>query len=279
MVSKRSLSLCAGLFFIVSILALSGCGSSDAVKQETGEERFRHAKLLYDDGDYLEAINEFTVITLQNQGSTFAADAQFYLAESRLKRGEYLLAAFEYQVLKRNYPASQRVAEGQYKVGLCYYLLSPRSSLDQQYTRKAIDELQAFVEYYPADTLVSAASAKIREMNGRLAKKQFETASLYSVMQYYRAALLSYDEIIEKFHDTEYAPLAYQNKAELLMTRRHYREAGEEIDRFLAKYPNTVLRSRMMELKAKADDEIKKGNNVDSGAPVQRPVIPDTPQL
>ncbi len=264
---------------IASLVGIPGCGSSDAVRQPTGDDRFQHAKALFDDADYLEAINEFTVITLQNQGSSFAADAQFYLAESRFQRGEYLLAAFEYQVLRRNYTASPRGGAAQYKIGLCYHHLSPKSFLDQQYTRKAIDELQAFVEYYPTDSLVADASSKIRELNTRLAKKQFETATLYTSMDYYKSALLSFDEIIERYHDTDYAPLSYQAKAELLMTRRHYREAQEEINRFLTKYPNSVLRRTMDDLRTKTEVEIKNGNNVDSGTPRKKPMLQDNPQL
>jgi len=258
---------------------LAGCGSSEAVKELTADDRFKHAKALYDDRDYLEAINEFTVITLQNQGSSVAPEAQYYLAECRFDRGEYLLAAFEYQVLRRNYPASPRVGDAQYKLGLCYYNLSPRSSLDQEYTRKAIDEFQSFVEYYPQNQNVPDADAKIKELTIRLAKKQYDTARLYSVMEYYKAALMSYDEVIEKYHDTEYAPLAYEGKIDLLMSRHHYREAKEEIDRFLAKNPNSVLRNRFETQAKTAEREIQLGNNVESGAtPVQRP-LPEPPQL
>lgn len=265
---------------VLSLLVLSGCGgSSEAVKEMTPEQRFSHAKELFDDKDYLDAINEFTVITLQNQGSAVAPEAQYYLAECRFDRGEYLLAAFEYQVLRRNYPASPRVADSQYKLGLCYYELSPKSALDQSYTRKSIDELQAFVEYYPKDPKVPDADAKIKEMTLRLAKKQYETAHLYSVMEYYRAAMMSYDEVIEKYHDTEYAPLAYQGKIDLMMSRRHYREAKDEIDKFLSRYPNSVLKSRFEDLRKKAEREIQLGNNVDSGTTPAQRVMPESPQL
>lgn len=265
---------------LVSMLLLSGCGgTTQAVKEMTPEQRFKHAKELFDDGSYLDAINEFTVITLQNQGSAVAPEAQYYLGECRFKRGEYLLAAFEYQVLRRNYPASPLVADAQYKLGLCYYELSPRSSLDQDYTHKAIDELQAFVEYYPKDPRVKDADEKIQEMTLRLAKKQYETARLYSVMEYYRAAIMSYDEVIEKYHDTEYAPLAYEGKIKLMMSRRHYREAKDEVDKFLTRYPNSVLRSRFEDFRKEAEREIQLGNNIDSGtAPAQR-VLPEAPQL
>jgi outer membrane protein assembly factor BamD len=254
-------------------LLVSGCGSSDVVKQVTPEDRFKHAKELFDDRDYMEAINEFNVITVQDQGSAFAADAQYFLAEARFKRGEYLLSAFEYNVLRRSYPASPRIPEAQYKIALSYYNLAPAWSLDQQYTRKAIDEFQSFVEYYPKDTLVADAAAKIMELTTRLAAKEYQTAKLYSAMDYYRAALMSYDEVIERYHDTEFAPQAFRGKVELLMARNHYKEAGTEIDRFLTRYPNSVLKSTMESLKSTADSQVAAGRDVSSRSPV-KPTMP-----
>ncbi|MBI5474597.1 MAG: outer membrane protein assembly factor BamD [Ignavibacteriae bacterium] len=242
---------------ITTLFFLAGCGSSEVVTNLPPEERFAKAKQLFDDEDYLEAINEFTVITLQYQGSSVAADAQFYLAEARFMRHEYLLASYEYQTLKRNMGASSRVPEAQYKLGLCFYNLSPKSRLDQQYTKKAIDELQAYVEYYPNDARVGDATEKIRELTTRLAKKEYDSAELYATLDYHKAALAYYDNVIEKYHDTEYAPLSYLGKTELLMGRKKYREAKVEITRFLDRFPNSVLRSRGDKLNEQIDSELK----------------------
>jgi outer membrane protein assembly factor BamD len=259
--------------FSLVILAVvaAGCGSSEkAVTSMSAEERFAHAKALYDDGDYLEAINEFTVITLQYQGSAHAADAQFYLGECRFQRGEYLLASFEYGVVKRNYPASPRAQEAQYKLALSYYELSPLYYLDQQYTKKAIDEFQTFVEYYPTNPLVADADAKIKDLTNRLAKKQYESARLYTTMEYYKAALLYYDDVIERYHDTEYAPLAYLDKTELLLSRHRYREARETLEAFTARFPQSVLQSRADTLRKQLDRESpKSGRAGGNGKPEQ----------
>ena len=256
----------AAFLLVVLALIAGGCGSSEkAVSTMTADERFAHAKALYDDGDYLEAINEFTVITLQYQGSTHAADAQFYLGECRFQRGEYLLASFEYGVVRRNYPASPRAQEAQYKLALSYYELSPRYNLDQQYTRKAIDEFQAFVEYYPSNPLVADADAKIKELTNRLAKKQYESARLYTTMEYYKAALMYYDDVIDRYHDTEYAPLAYLDKTELLLSRRRYREARETLDAFAARFPQSVLQSRADALRKQLDRAAPKSGQAGAG--------------
>ena len=240
-------------FILITALVLGGCGSADVTTVMSLEDRFSHAKALFDNGDYLPAINEFTVITLQYQGSSLAPDAQYYLGECRFERGEYLLAAFEYSIVKRNYPASTRVADATYKSALCYYKLSPKTALDQKYTRNAIDEFQSFVEYYPGNPNAADADAKIHELTNRLAKKQYDTARLYNTMEYYRSAMFYYDDVIEKYHDTEYAPLAYVGKVELLMSRSKYTEASAEAAKFIEKYPNSVLRGRIDELKAEID--------------------------
>ncbi len=245
--------------FIVVLFAAAfiGCGSKETTTNVSAEDRFAKAKALFDNGDYLEAINEFNIITLQYQGSTVAADAQFFLAECRYTRGEYLLASYEYQTLRRNNPTSPRAEEAMFKLGLCYYMLSPVSRLDQQYTKRAIDELQAFVDYYPQSSLVADASAKIQDLNTRLAKKEYDSARLYATMEYYKAAIFYYDNVIEKFHDTEYAPLAYLEKTELLMVRKKFRDAKAQITKFIEKHPNSVLRARADKLNEQIDSELK----------------------
>jgi len=261
----KRLMILAGLCAAAAVWI--GCGSSTPQTITSPEERFARAKAMYDKGDYLEAINEFTVMTLQNQGSTFAPDAQYYLGECRFARGEYELAAFEYSVVKRAYPASPRVPDAQYRLALCYYNKSPKFSLDQQYTRKAIDEFQSFLEYYPAHAMAADADAKIKELNLRLAKKQYETGELYSRMEYYRAAIMSFDAVIEKYHDTEFAPLASLSKADLLISRNRYAEARTEVTRFIERYPNSVLRSRADDILRSAERGLAKQKPEGSSAP------------
>lgn len=242
---------------VVIVLAGLGCGSSSDIVNPSVEQRFSRAKALFDDEDYLEAINEFTVITLQYGGSAFAADAQYYLGECRFAREEYILSSFEYSIVRTSYPASPRVPDAQYKMALSYYMLSPKPVLDQQNTKKAIDEFQAFVEYYPAHPLAPEAESKIKELTVRLAFKAYEAALQYERMDYYRAAILSYDVVIERYHDTEYAQLAYLDKAELLVKRLRFREAEGTVKEFMAKYPNNVLRSRADRIMQKIREELE----------------------
>jgi len=248
-------------FVVLSALILAGCGSSEQTATLSADERFEKARALFDKEDYLDAINEFTIVTLQFQGSQHAADAQFYLGECRYRRGEYLLAAFEFGVLKKSYPASPRVAEAQYKLALSYYELSPRPALDQQYTRKAIDEFQSFVEYYPTNPLAADATAKIRELDGKLAKKLYDAARQYVVLERYAAALRYFDDVIDQYHDSDWAPLAFLDKVELLVNRKKYSDAQTNLSRFLARYPNSVLKARADALQERLTREFREAGH------------------
>jgi outer membrane protein assembly factor BamD len=229
--------------FITFSTLIVGCGSEEATKQLSAEERFNDGMKAFKDEDYLAAIEEFKVVSLQYIGSKVADSAQFYLAESRYLRDEYILAAFEYDVLVRSMPSSIFVSRARFRRATCFYELSPNSILDQNYSRKAIDEYQAFLEYHPTDTLVSLAEQRINELNTKLAQKDFENGMTYMHMEYYKAATYYFDLVLDKYHDTQYAESAYLKKAEALANRKKYADAKETLDKFRAKYPSSVLKS------------------------------------
>lgn len=247
------------LLSLLVALVAAGCGSSEeSLQPATAEQRFASAKELFDKGSYLDAINAFRAVALQFSGTAVADDAQFYLGESHFARGEYLLASYEFGELRRLMSASPLVPDAHYRIAECFYMLSPKSSLDQQYTRKAIEEMQSAVEQYPKHPSAERATAMIRELTTRLAQKSFETARLYTRMEQWRAALFYYDDVIEKYHDTDYGPQAYLGKTELLMTRRRYSEALSTINRFIEVQPNSVFRSQADRLKGAIEAELEK---------------------
>jgi outer membrane protein assembly factor BamD len=228
-------------FLIIALSGLIGCSSDEIVEQLSAEARYELGMTKFEESDYLEAIEDFKIITLQFQGSALADDAQFYMGESRYHRAEYVLAAYEYEVLLRTMPTSEYVPRARYRRAICYYNLSPNSYLDQEYTVKAIDELQAFIEYHSTDSLVSEAEEKIIELRSKLAKKEFDSGVIYMKMEYYKAATVYFDIVLEKYHDTPLAEHAMLRKAEALLRRKRFVEAMAVIESFIAKYPQSSL--------------------------------------
>lgn len=241
---RKHVIVAAGIAVLaVVVLFAGGCSSGAAEGQPGAEEMFRMAKQMFDEEDYLEAYDQFRVLTLQYQGSAFADDAQFYMGECQFQRGDYILAAFEYETLIRTMPTSEFISNAQYQMAMCYYNRSPDYYHDQGYTVKAIDAFQAFLEYYPTDGRVPEAEARIAELNAKLARKEYESGIIYMKMEYYRASTVSFDFVLEKYHDSPYAEPALLKKAESLYARRRFREARDIAARFLEKYPSSPLRS------------------------------------
>jgi len=225
------------LLILITLFIAWGCSSSFDTSNMTPEERLSYAKKLYDQEDYQEAIDEFQALILQYPGSSIIAESQFYLAMSRYQRKEFILGAFEFSKLIRNMSTSEYLPEAQFMLAECYYRLSPDVNLDQAYTKKAIEEYQAFIDFFPLNEKVFQAEQKIKELHSKLAKKEYDIARIYDKMEYYTASLKYYDFVIEQYHDTEYAPLALYNKIFVLDQRRLTDKALEESIRFIETYP------------------------------------------
>jgi len=263
-------TLCAVALAVSFALSASGCGSSGETVNLGAEERFQLGKRQFDDGDYLDAIGNFQIIKLQYPGSTVADDAQFYLGESHFSREEYLLAVEDYRTLKRNMASSPLVPLAQYRTAMCYYMLSPRTELDQTYTRQAIDEFQAFVEYYPLDEHRADAEEKIRELNNRLAEKLFDSAEQYVKLGYYRSAGWYFDYVIQLYHDTPFAEPSHLGKIRTLISRNRPGEARQEIARFIEKYPQSPLMPEVLNLR----DQVGGADTAATPAPAPETVQP-----
>jgi outer membrane protein assembly factor BamD len=245
---------------LVTALEL-GCHSSNVVENLSAEDRYTLAKAKFDDENYLDAIEDFRVITLQYPGSRVADSAQFFLAQSYFHRGQFILAASEYETLVRSMSVSPLVPEARYEIGMCYYELSPNSDLDQKYTYKALDAFQSFIEYHPTNALVPQAEQKIRELNTKLAGKEYNSGKIYMKMEYYGAAERQFQFVLEKYHDTDYAPPALIGEVEALIARKKYSEAKKEIDKFFVRYPSSPLIDRAKQLSEQIESNLESTGN------------------
>lgn len=243
------------LFYFL-LLIFFGCSSSIDTTNMGSDSRLDYAMKLYSEEDYEPAIAEFQAIILQFPGNAVVDNAQFYLAMCRFQRGEYILSAFEFSKLIKNMSVSEFVPQAQLMLAESYYELSPDFSLDQKYTKKAIEEYQAFLDFFPTNEKVSEAEGKIKELNTKLAEKEFNSAKIYEKLEFYTAAMRYYDNVVEVYHDTPFAPQALYNKINILTGRNKNQDAIEEIGKFLQRYPNDGRASELEGLKTSLENRL-----------------------
>jgi outer membrane protein assembly factor BamD len=223
------------------------CSHSLNSKSSTPMDQLEYAKSVFNKKNYFKAKNLFTVLVLNNPaGQTFEA-AQFYLAESEYGLKEYIEAISEYEKLIKSMPQSSYVDDAQYKIGMCYYKLAPGYALDQEYTNKALTQFQQFLEDLPNSELRPEAEKRLAECRDKLAKKEFKTGELYTKMGYYKAAIISFDAVLEEYYDTSYAVDALYLKGVSHQKLGELDQAELAFRSLLVKYPNSFHKSEAEE--------------------------------
>lgn len=228
------------LFGFVLIISLAfGCSASSDTTMMSADEHLAYAMEMYEDGDYQFSGREFQSIILQFPGNIVNDDAQFYLSMSYYKDEQFLLAAYEFSKLIRDIKGSEFVSKSQFMLAESYYQLSPPYQLEQSYTKKAMSEFQAFIDFFPIDPKIEEAEHKIHELNLKLAEKLYNSAVIYEKMGYFNASLDYYTKVYETYHDTKYAPISLHRKITILLDKERFTRAVKNMKLFLNKYPDS----------------------------------------
>lgn len=235
---------------LLLVLVLVGCGAGVDTAKMTADEHFDYAKSLFDEEDYFEALEQLQSVLLQYPANAVADDAQYYLGRTYFMRQEYILAAYEFSKLIKNIPASPFVVDAQYMLAKSYYELSPPPTLDQQYTKKCIEEFQAFIEFFPTDGRIQDAENKIKELNEKLAEKEYNGAVIYEKMEYFNAAIKTHENLIRVYHDSKFAKESLFKKINLLVQKERFNEAIRDIEIYIDRYKDDSRLPELEELKA-----------------------------
>jgi outer membrane protein assembly factor BamD len=244
----------AGLFGLFILVAVSSCKSKfEKIKTSNNIGQIYQEGIKYfNEKKYAKASSLFEMVKTHYRARPEAEDLYFYIAETSFKMKDYATARYHYEEFSSNYPNSVRAEQARYLGAYCLYLESPRSSLDQRSTERAINALQLFMNYYPQSEKVAEATALIDDLRGRLETKAFENAKLYLDMGLsddYRAAVIAFDNALREFPDSKYAEeMEFLSiKAQYLFStnstdRRkveRFNEMLEFYDNFAMKYPES----------------------------------------
>lgn len=231
--------------FLIGIILLGGCSSSGSkIDTDDPNAAFDIAKRKFDRKDYVEAIEDFSLLKIRFPGTEISDKVQFYIAESYFYQKEYLLAAYEYDNFLKNYPSSLLYPEARYKLGLTYYYLSPKYSLDQEFTRLAINEFLGYIEQFPQDKNVYDAEQKIKELKNKLAYRDFVVAENYLKVENNRSAAIYFQSVYENYIESDWADDAMVGHAEALINGKKYEEAKKVLEKFYKLFPKSDLKSK-----------------------------------
>ncbi|MBO8130884.1 MAG: outer membrane protein assembly factor BamD [Candidatus Marinimicrobia bacterium] len=244
------------IIIIIAALA-TDCSSQKELIAKSDKDYFDQGMKYFKNKKWEKAISTFDIILLNYPGSEYADDAKFYSGEAYLNKKEFLLAINEYEELTIRFPNSEYIEKASFKIGYAYYKLSPHFQLDQEYTKKAIFAFQDFIDTYPESELCKEAEKYIHKLRNKLARKLYETGKFYIRFQEYNSALIYFDDLLEKYYDTDWADDAELGRALCYIKLKEFDKYKE----ILAKYNNNEnekLKNYISILKRNYDKELKK---------------------
>ncbi|MBT6414218.1 MAG: outer membrane protein assembly factor BamD, partial [Candidatus Marinimicrobia bacterium] len=165
-------------------------------------------------------------VVIRGTGSDLGDDAQYYLAESYYRNEEYLDAISEYEKLTRRMGFSEFIEDARFKICEAYRIESPTYFHDQQYTEKALERYQEFLDDFPQSKYRANSLESIETMRNKMGKKLHEAGILYMKMEEYESAKMTFTQVIDKYYDTE---MVFMARQELVKAMAYNREIDEAI--------------------------------------------------
>ena len=211
--------------FLVSLL--TQCSDyNKMLKSGDLEEKLSYAEAALDSGNCFRALPLYDELMRLTRGTERAPDIHWNRALTHDCINDFYLSRYYFQSFVKTFPNDARVEEALFRAALCSYYLSPESSLDQTDTRTAIDELQLFMDRYPASALRDSTQKMIEGLRGKLEVKAFENARIYHKTGNYKSATIAMAHAIE-----DYPGSPYQEELQFLIIDSHHRYAAQSTNR------------------------------------------------
>lgn len=212
--------------FVLLAISLTSCSDYNRVmKGGDLDAKMDLAVRLYNKGDYYKALPIFEELMAVYRGTKKAEKVYYYIAYTNFKVGDFTSAAYDFENFVRTFPTSESAEECAFMQAYCYYEDSPNYSLDQTSTYKAINQLQLFADRYPTSSKINECNQLMDKLENKLEMKGFENAKMYYNMEYYKAAVTSFRNLLSDFPNSP-----HREEALFLKFKAEYRLAENSFE-------------------------------------------------
>ena len=188
-------------FLIALMLCVTGCSKRARVTPtpQDVQEAVDLAMADLEAKRYRQAEDRFTFIIFNFPGSRQASDAQYYLAGTYFRSGDYVQAQTEFEFYLNSFPNGRFQEDATYKEALSYLKSAPGYVRDQSRALKAREIVDQFLETYPDSPLRPEAEKLRGDIGERLALREFDAARLYYISGEYKSARVYYDYVNDTY--------------------------------------------------------------------------------
>ena len=234
----------AGLPFLrgvwpIPLLALglmAGCGSPGGNfpvgSYERGEAEF-------EGGAHLDAIDDLKLFVRRNPQDDLADNAQFLVGRAYMEMEDYPVAAVEFEILRADYPNSEKAAESFYLEGVCWYEQVPDFRLDQTSTERAIELFTRYLSTYPDSEFREQGQEKLDELWLHMDKKRLANVRTYRQLGRPEPAYQVVMNLMEARPNSQLRPDMLLMRGELAYQLEEYDDAARTLNELVQSYPDS----------------------------------------
>lgn len=259
---------------LIALVILSSCsGYQKLLKSSDTNLKYEKAMEYFNKGDYHRASTLFENLLPYVRGTDLAELTNFHHAESYYRSGDYILAGYYFRNFAGTFPNSPRLEDVSFKSAYCYYLDSPKYSLDQSNTYDAIDEFQFFINKYPNSPKIEECNKFIDQLRGKLEKKSFKNSELYYNVGDYQAATIALMNTLEDYPDTNYreeilylvfkSHYIFAKKSIASKQKERYKKAVEAYFPLVDQFPESKYKKEVDKLYKNAVEELERIGSAD----------------
>jgi outer membrane protein assembly factor BamD len=154
--------------------------------------------------------------------SEVAPPAQMNIGEAHEKKlvSDYTSAAKAYEKAADRYSDQKLGTDALYKVGLTYNKQARRAEYDQSIAAQAIGTFTDFATLFPEDPRVPEAQQHVNALKTEQARGSFDIARFYERNRRSKAALIYYNDVLDKDPNSTYAEEARRRMDAINKRRR-----------------------------------------------------------
>ncbi|MBN2349632.1 MAG: outer membrane protein assembly factor BamD [Bacteroidales bacterium] len=253
---------------LIAFVLLASCsGYEKLLKSSDYKLKYDKAFEYYNDEQYVKASTLFDQIANVYQGTRNADSVYFFQAMSYFNQRDYILSGHYFSTFARTYGGSEFVEEAEYKAAYCFYKQSPRPSLDQSNTLKAIQAFQLYLIKYPKSERADECKEIVIELREKLVEKSFTSARLYFDLADYKASLVALNNSLNEYPDSKFredikflilkSSFLLAENSIINKQRDRYQDTVDEYYSFVTEFPESKFKKEVDRIYETSNDFIK----------------------
>jgi len=184
----------------------SGPDTSVAYVERPAESIYADAFATMERGQYQLAAAQFDEVERQHPYSEWARRSMLMAAFANYQANKYDEAVSDAQRFISLHPGNRSAPYAYYLIAISYFEQIVDVGRDQQITQQALDALQQVVRRYPESRYATDARLKIDMTRDHLAGKEMDIGRWYLRRNYHLAAVNRFQNVVRDYGTTSHVP-------------------------------------------------------------------------